>query len=181
MILTKLHGDFCGRVTEAVTQGFLFTPLHFVCLPTPPCPVQAWWVCCATWTWCVITCLAAVGGWHGPGAQGSGAGGGTVHSAGLQCASGRSRTSMNQRFLFSKEGMTEKVKESSLKHREWILVSCEAPQEEVTTSCGRGCVSEFCEMTVPGPQLSIWPVQLANTSYRSSDLVGEEVLKTVKK
>lgn len=89
---------------------------------------------------------------------------------------------MNQRFLFFKEGMTEKIEESSLKHREWILVNCEeAPQEEVTASCGRGYVSEFCEMTVPGPQLPIWPVQLANTSYRSSDLVGEEALKTLLK
>lgn len=87
-----------------------------------------------------------------------------------------SRTSLNQRFLFYKEGMTEKVEESSLKHREWISVNCEeALQEERTTSCGRGCVSEFCEMTIPGPQLSIWPVQLASTSYRSSDLVFSSV------
>lgn len=70
----------------------------------------------------------------------------------------------------------------NLKHREWILVNCEeTPQEEVTTSCSRGCVSEFCEMTIPGPQLSIWPVQLANTSYTSSDLVGEQALKTLLK
>lgn len=34
-----------------------------------------------------------------------------------------SRTSMNQKFLFFKEGMTEKVEVSSLKHRKWILVN----------------------------------------------------------
>lgn len=65
-----------------------------------------------------------------------------------------SRTSLNLRFLFFKEEMMGKIE--NLKHREWILVNCEeTPQEEVTTSCSRGCVSEFCEMTIPGPQLSI--------------------------
>lgn len=36
-------------------------------------------------------------------------------------------------------------------------------------------------MTIPGPQLSIRPVHLANTSYKSSDLTGQQVIKTLLK
>lgn len=57
--------------------------------------------------------LAAVEGWHGPGAQGSGAGGGTVHSL-LASSVLLVQNSVNQRFLFFKEGMTEKGEESEL-------------------------------------------------------------------
>lgn len=66
MILPRLHGDFYGRVAEAVTQGFLLIPLHFVCVPTAPCTVKLGR--CAVpsepgkslHAW-----LAAGGGWHG--------------------------------------------------------------------------------------------------------------------
>lgn len=52
MILSRLQGDFFyGRVTGAVTHGFLSVLLRSVCLSAPPCTVQARQVCPAIWIW----------------------------------------------------------------------------------------------------------------------------------
>lgn len=47
MIFARLQGDFNGRVTEAVSQGFLSVLLGFVCLSASHCTVQARQVCAA--------------------------------------------------------------------------------------------------------------------------------------
>lgn len=180
MILTRLHGHFYGRVTEAVTWGFLFILLHFVCLPTPPCTVQARQVCCAIWTWWAIACLAGCSrGLAWPWARGSGAGGATVHS--LLASSVLLDQNLHELEI--------PVFQGSLDRKSWgeLLKAQRMDFSKLWRSpTGRGdnlIWQELCVRVLwndhTGPQLPIWLVQLANTSYRSSDLVGEQVLKAL--